>query len=555
GLAIFDNGFRRPDENPAGDDSGVAVDGVNGIYKNILAFDNAFDYDWNPTSSTRDFRAGSTTNLDADYNYVKDGQYMQYQGQHSMSETDPTRRDRQDSGYLVFDKELARDLAREYLAASRAGTATWEMRQQFMQAMANALKPAPGSPLIDAGGFLLHTTSASSGNVIQVDKNPWRFFRAGIPEIGVEGDVIQIDDMDGNPDTKILARIVGMTENSITLNTSVNVLAGAGIALPYEGNAPDIGAYEYTPEVEQRLIYVDDDNCNTGNGQQGSTTNPYCTINDAISVVSPGDKIIVRPGTYPSFQLRGNLNSVGEFGQPIIIQSENWYPRIAHDRAIDVVVDGAGGQFAGAITDGERYVILRGLILENADHGLLVGNSDHLIIEDVELRNNNVRGITMTGSSGEVKDSIIRRCVIHDNADSGLHLRGSNFGVSNILVEDCDSYNNGFGVPHNGQGFAVRTPAKNIVFRNLLAFNDLSSNFAAVDPINWTVDNSIGWNTTRLISGTEIGDGRNFVAGLHSGGTGTILRKSVGFDSPSRAVTVTNSPQASVYGMTVFDSG
>ncbi|RME61595.1 MAG: DUF4215 domain-containing protein [Candidatus Dadabacteria bacterium] len=247
-VSIFDNGFQRPGENPTDKPSGVAVDGEDGIYRNVLAFDNAFDYNWNPDSAAKDFRIGSVTNLDADYNYVKDGQYLSFQGSHSLSEQDPTRRSQQDNGYLVANKQLARQLAAAYETASVNGTATWAMRQQFLQQIADALRPAPGSPLIDAGGFLVHTAaSVSNSNVVPVDRDPTRFFRVGISEINLEGDTIQIDDGDNNPQTKIIAKIVSMTSNTITLDRPVTVQAGAGIALPYEGNAPDIGAYEYIP--------------------------------------------------------------------------------------------------------------------------------------------------------------------------------------------------------------------------------------------------------------------------------------------------------------------
>ena len=72
-------------------------------------------------------------------------------------------------------------------------------------------------------------------------------FRAGIPDIDVQGDLIQVDDGDGNAATMPRVQIVSMTADSITVDQPVTFGNGAGIALPYDGNAPDIGAFESVP--------------------------------------------------------------------------------------------------------------------------------------------------------------------------------------------------------------------------------------------------------------------------------------------------------------------
>jgi hypothetical protein len=95
----------------------------------------------------------------------------------------------------------------------------------------------PGSPAIDKGAFLTTTTSAGSGSVITVGDAS--YFIDGYGIIG--GDTIQLEGKTGH------AQIIGIdyAANKITLDKSLTWSSGQGVALPYSGTAPDIGAYEY----------------------------------------------------------------------------------------------------------------------------------------------------------------------------------------------------------------------------------------------------------------------------------------------------------------------
>ena len=242
---IFDNGFTRPGENPTAKKGGFGIDSEDLVFRNNCTFDNAFTFDWDPDPSSLDFRVGSSTpNLDSDYNFIKDGVGMGNHGSNSLT-VDPSERSVPDNGFLVVNKATARQLADSYADAADAGTASWAMREQFISDIADALRPAAGSPLIDAGGFLVFTTSSGvNTTLIPVDRDPHRFFRLGILSIAIKADTIQIDDGDGEPGTMIRVRIASMTANSITVEAPVSFSAGAGIHTPYTGNAPDIGAFE-----------------------------------------------------------------------------------------------------------------------------------------------------------------------------------------------------------------------------------------------------------------------------------------------------------------------
>jgi hypothetical protein len=92
------------------------------------------------------------------------------------------------------------------------------------------------SPLINAGGFLTTTASAGSGTVMFVVDSGYFTDGFGI----IEGDLIQLQGQTAR------ARILNIdySTSKMTLDTSLTWTAGLGVALAYEGSAPDIGAYE-----------------------------------------------------------------------------------------------------------------------------------------------------------------------------------------------------------------------------------------------------------------------------------------------------------------------
>jgi hypothetical protein len=224
----FDNGFTRPGENEATLMAGLRISGENAWLRNNVTFDNPYDYDGNPDSTAPDIRlGGSAINLDSDYNLVGDGSGTE--GSHSLT-----------GSPQIVSKSTARTLADIYAAMNEHDSVNWATREQFLAAFADALRPAAGSQLIDAGAFVMHLAGdVTNSAVVSVDKDPGEYFRVG--------DAVQIDDGDGVAATKIEATITSMTSNSITLDQAVTASNGSGLHIPYEGNAPDIGPYEYIP--------------------------------------------------------------------------------------------------------------------------------------------------------------------------------------------------------------------------------------------------------------------------------------------------------------------
>ncbi|WP_179377233.1 T9SS type A sorting domain-containing protein [Winogradskyella wichelsiae] len=97
------------------------------------------------------------------------------------------------------------------------------------------------SAMIDSGAFLANTTSsASSSTEMLVDDAKW--FMNGFGIEGVSGDIIQLE---GQAVTAVITD-VDYSSNTLTLSTPLSWVDGQGVSLLYFGNAPDVGAFEFT---------------------------------------------------------------------------------------------------------------------------------------------------------------------------------------------------------------------------------------------------------------------------------------------------------------------
>lgn len=114
-----------------------------------------------------------------------------------------------------------------------------EADPKYVNAATKDFHPAAGSPLIDHGLFLTKTTGAGSGTHLPVADV--LYFSNGFGIDGVLGDEIQLAGQ------SLRARIVSIdyTNRILTLDRALSWSANQGVNLPYNGSAPDIGAYEY----------------------------------------------------------------------------------------------------------------------------------------------------------------------------------------------------------------------------------------------------------------------------------------------------------------------
>ncbi len=107
----------------------------------------------------------------------------------------------------------------------------------FVDAGNNDFNLQSGSRLVDAGTFLTRTTSPGNGTTIYIEDAGYFCDGFGI----MESDLIQLEGQTDN------ARIISVDYNNhiITVDKALTWRGGQGVSLPYNGSAPDIGAFEY----------------------------------------------------------------------------------------------------------------------------------------------------------------------------------------------------------------------------------------------------------------------------------------------------------------------
>jgi hypothetical protein len=112
------------------------------------------------------------------------------------------------------------------------------------------LRLRPGTVYVDGGSFVAHTVRAGEGTAMPLDDVKWFFFDpAGIE--APAGDVIQLD---GGAQARI--RDVDYVARVLTLDRPLRWTKGQGVALPFAGQAPDMGAYELVAEPRSLMPWL-----------------------------------------------------------------------------------------------------------------------------------------------------------------------------------------------------------------------------------------------------------------------------------------------------------
>jgi len=108
---------------------------------------------------------------------------------------------------------------------------------RFVNAEQRDFRLRHDSPLIDRGAFLTRTTGAGQGSTLPVEDAMYFSGGWGI----VQGDMIQLE---GGRQTARIVKI-DYDKHALTLDRPLQWRKGQGISLPYNGTAPDIGAFEF----------------------------------------------------------------------------------------------------------------------------------------------------------------------------------------------------------------------------------------------------------------------------------------------------------------------
>lgn len=164
----------------------------------------------------------------------------------------------------------------------------------------------------------------------------------------------------------------------------------------------------------------------------------YTSITQALGVVAQGGRILVRPGVYDeSIVLDKQVDLAGDG------------PRE------EIVIKSAGAVCLTARADDARIagVTLRGAATGDAAFFAVEVLRGNLLLEDCDISSDT---LSCVAAHGPEAAPVIRRCRIHDGADSGLYF----FEEASGTIEDCEIYGNA------NVGVAVTGGARPVVRRS-----------------------------------------------------------------------------------------
>lgn len=213
----------------------------------------------------------------------------------------------------------------------------------------------------------------------------------------------------------------------------------------------------------------------------GSKQRPFRSLQAAADTVIAGDTVVVTPGSYDGFRLRG----LGTEKKPITFRAEGRVvidtPNLRTPDGIDVedsrwiVLEGfevTNVPRAGIRVVGSNHVTVRKTHAhDNGRWGIFTAHCDDLLIEDNETSGSKDEHGIYVSNSGD--RPIIRRNQVHDNVASGIHMNadaraGGDGIISNAVVEENVIYGNG---KKGGSGINMDGVHDSIVRNNLLYGN------------------------------------------------------------------------------------
>ena len=267
-----------------------------------------------------------------------------------------------------------------------------------------------------------------------------------------------------------------------------------------------------------------------GNDVNGcSQASPCRQISKALTLVRPGDTILVADGTYNAF----TVDSVnGTATNPIAIaalgQNANILPVTGVRDTIFVtfssyiVLDGLhsfnANRAAVRIDNSPNVTVQNGVFGNNATWGIFTDFSDHLLLQNNECYGSQTQHGIYVSNSGDWP--VVRLNRLHDNAGAGVQLnadasQGGDGIITGAVVEDNIIYNNGSagGSAINLDGVQYST------IRNNLLYNNHASGIAMfqIDGAQGPAGNLVYHNTINMAT-----NGRWGVRIDSSAGTNTI---------------------------------
>jgi len=273
----------------------------------------------------------------------------------------------------------------------------------------------------------------------------------------------------------------------------------------------------------------------TGNdGNAGTQSLPWRTLQFAADQVSAGDTVNVEGGDFAGFEISRSGTPQGRIVfRAVLGQTPN-------------IVSNAPGRLSGINIEGANYVTIDGFTVNNRDRagiravlcehvhirnnrtdrnavwGIFTGFCDDVVIEDNETSNSVSQHGIYTSNSGD--RPVIRRNLIFGNAANGIHMNGDvSVGgdgvISGALVDSNIIYDNGVA---GGSGINM-DGVQNSLVRNNLIYNTHASGMSV-----FRIDGGAPSTGNRIFNNTIVvaSDGR-WAMNIQDGSSGNSLRNNI----------------------------
>jgi hypothetical protein len=236
----------------------------------------------------------------------------------------------------------------------------------------------------------------------------------------------------------------------------------------------------------------------------GTPASPWRTIQKAFNTLRPGERALVRGGTYTQSVV---MQRAGTAGAPITVET---YPG---ERAIIHPGGSTSMDYPVRITAGAAWFRMRGFVIEEAPLDGVVnvyvsdgGQAQPAAAHDIELSGNEIRdgmgtGVFVAPNTANVQligNSVHGNGIGTEHQHQGVYVQGQNALVANNRVYDQP---NGFGIQVRGEDSGLAA-SNVIVAANTTVANSLAGIVVESTARNVTVVNNVSaFNGTQGIYG------------------------------------------------------
>ena len=267
----------------------------------------------------------------------------------------------------------------------------------------------------------------------------------------------------------------------------------------------------------------------------GTSEDPL-DLNSAVAYCQPGQKIILKAGTYypgKSLEIERGNDGTAKARKYLVAEAGGARPVIDFSKSKAKVT---------AVNLYGSYWTLEGFDITGTPGDVkalqVAGNYNEIRMVDTYL--NGDTGIQISGRSSETFDKWP-----HDN-----------------LIYGCESFGNSDPAQNNADGFASKlTTGNNNVFRNCVAHHNVDDGWDFYSKVETgaigaaLIDNCITYANGTKLDGTGNGDGNGFKLGGDGIAIKHILRNSISWGNGVNGVTCNSNPALILDRVTVFGSG